>query len=340
MSVIALLEVRNLSTDIPTRRGVLHAVDDVSFSILPGECLGIVGESGSGKSVTCRSILGLLVPPVTTRGQALFDGADMMAMGEAERRRIRGHDIAMIVQDAVSALNPVLRVGDQIAEGLLEHGIVRSRRAARNRAVDLMRKVGIPSPEDRVNDFPHQFSGGMCQRVVIATALACAPRLLIADEPTTALDVTIQDQILMLLVQLRQELDLAVILVTHDMGVVAETCQRVAVMYAGQIVETATPTELFESPRHPYSAALLDCVPSLDGPHPERLRPIEGLPPDLVAPPEGCRFHPRCAMATDACRAGPVPLTEIGPGRSTRCLRHADMIPDAGEARNGAEERA
>jgi len=322
---MALLDVRNLSADIPTRRGTLRAVEDVNFSISSGECLGIVGESGSGKSVTCKTILGLLGTSARTGGEAVFDGTDLMALSEAGLSRIRGRDIAMIVQDAVSALNPVLRVGGQIAEGMLEQGVVGSRREAMSRAVDLMRKVGIPSPEERARDYPHQFSGGMCQRVVIATALACGPRLLIADEPTTALDVTVQDQILALLRQLQRDLDLAVILVTHDMGVVAETCQRVAVMYAGQVVETATPAELFSGPRHPYSAALLDCVPDLDAPMAQRLRPIKGLPPDLVDLPAGCRFHPRCPMATNECRTGKIPLIDIGGGRATRCLRHDDM---------------
>lgn len=322
---MALLEVRNLSADIPTRRGTLRAVEDVNFSISSGECLGIVGESGSGKSVTCKTILGLLGPSVERDGEAVFDGTDLLSLTEAQLTRIRGRDIAMIVQDAVSALNPVLRVGGQIAEGMIEQGVVGSRSAAMARAVDLMRKVGIPSPEERARDYPHQFSGGMCQRVVIATALACGPRLLIADEPTTALDVTVQDQILALLRQLQRDLDLAVILVTHDMGVVAETCQRVAVMYAGQVVETATPAELFSAPRHPYSAALLDCVPDLDASQAERLRPIEGLPPDLVDLPTGCRFHPRCPMATAECRSQKIPLIDIGGGRATRCIRHEDM---------------
>jgi oligopeptide/dipeptide ABC transporter ATP-binding protein len=328
---MALLEIRGLSTVLPTRRGPLRAVEDVSLSVGPGECLGIVGESGSGKSVTCRSLLGLLPEGARVTGEARFDGTDLLALSEAERTRFRGREIAMIVQDAVSALNPVRRIGDQISETMLEHGTVGSRAAARARALELMRKVGIPAAESRVRDYPHQFSGGMCQRVVIAAALAGGPRVLIADEPTTALDVTIQDQILTLLVELQRDLGLAVIHVTHDMGVVAQTCDRVAVMYAGQIVETATPAELFEAPRHPYTRALLDCVPSLDAGPRQRLRPIEGLPPDLVDPPRGCRFHPRCGMARPECRAAPVPLARLGPGRSSRCLRHADLA-GGGEA--------
>jgi oligopeptide/dipeptide ABC transporter ATP-binding protein len=324
----AHLDVRNLTTTIPTARGTLTVVDDVSFSVAQGECFGLVGESGSGKSMTLRSILGLVPPPGRViAGEVLHGGRDLTTMSPRELTKVRGREIAMIVQDAVSALNPVYRIGRQIAEPMLEHRVVKGTGAARARAVSLMAKVGIPAPERRIDDFPHQFSGGMCQRVVIATALACDPGLILADEPTTALDVTIQDQILKLLVALQRDLDLSLLLVTHDMGVVAQTCQRVAVMYAGQIVELVGTEDLFRTPRHPYTAGLLNCVPRLDGP-PRRLKPIPGAPPDLAAPPSGCRFHPRCPLALDACRTQRPELVEVAPGHFSRCLRHDAMTPD------------
>ncbi len=328
---MAILDVRNLTTIIPTPRGNLTVVDDVSFTVDHGECFGLVGESGSGKSMTVRSILGLVPPPGrVTAGEVLHGGLDLTRVSPRALTKIRGRTIATIVQDAVSALNPVYRIGRQIAEPMLEHGIVKTRRAARARAVALMAKVGIPAPEKRVDDFPHQFSGGMCQRVVIATALACDPGLILADEPTTALDVTIQDQILKLLVALQNDLGLSLLLVTHDMGVVAQTCQRVAVMYAGQIVELVTTEDLFRKPRHPYTAGLLNCVPRLDGPT-RRLKPIPGAPPNMAAPPSGCRFHPRCPLAIDACRMGRPALTEVAPGHFSRCIRQDAMTTDLWE---------
>jgi len=323
-----ILDVRSLTTTIPTARGTLTVVDDVSFAVAQGECFGLVGESGSGKSMTLRSILGLIPPPGrVTSGEVRHGGRDLVRLSQRELTRIRGREIAMIVQDAVSALNPVYRIGRQIGEPMLEHRVVKGARSARARAVALMAKVGIPAPEKRVDDFPHQFSGGMCQRVVIATALACDPGLLLADEPTTALDVTIQDQILKLLVALQRDLGLSLLLVTHDMGVVAQTCQRVAVMYAGQIVELVRTDALFRQPRHPYTAGLLNCVPRLDGPA-VRLKPIPGAPPDLAAPPSGCRFHPRCPLATEACRSQRPELVEVAPGHFSRCIRHHEMPPD------------
>ncbi len=323
-----ILDVRSLTTTIPTARGTLTVVDDVSFAVAQGECFGLVGESGSGKSMTLRSILGLIPPPGrVASGEVRHAGRDLVRLSQRELNRIRGREIAMIVQDAVSALNPVYRIGRQIGEPMLEHRIVKGARSARARAVALMAKVGIPAPEKRVDDFPHQFSGGMCQRVVIATALACDPGLLLADEPTTALDVTIQDQILKLLVALQRDLGLSLLLVTHDMGVVAQTCQRVAVMYAGQIVELVRTDALFRQPRHPYTAGLLNCVPRLDGPA-VRLKPIPGAPPDLAAPPSGCRFHPRCPLATEACRSQRPELVEVAPGHFSRCIRHHEMPPD------------
>lgn len=298
--------------------------DDISFTLGEGECFGLVGESGSGKSMICKSILRL--PPTTrplTSGAILFDGEDLLQMSDRALTRICGRQIAMIVQDAVAALNPVLPVGRQIGEAMLEHGVAASWADARARSIALMRKVGIPSPERRVDDYPHEFSGGMCQRVVIAAALACSPRIILADEPTTALDVTVQDQILKLLDDLRREFRLSILLVTHDMGVVAQTCQRVAVMYSGQLVEVAPVEELFHQPLHPYTAGLMSCVPDIDNPAADgRLAPIPGGPPDLADTPLGCRFHPRCPLSVEACRSGRFPLQEVAPGRFTACARH------------------
>ncbi len=324
----ALLQVEGLTAEIAGERGTVTLIRDVSFSVAAGECFGLVGESGSGKSMTVKAILGLLPQGArVAAGRVRFDGTDLTALPEAALARIRGRRIATIVQDAVSALNPVYRVGRQIGEAMLEHGVARDRTDARAKAVRLMAQVGIPAPERRVDDYPHQFSGGMCQRVVIAAALSCAPQLILADEPTTALDVTIQDQILRLLVQLQGELGLGMVLVTHDMGVVAQTCQRVAVMYAGEIVELADTADLFAAPRHPYAAGLLACVPRIEGPA-RRLSPIRGAPPDLARPPAGCRFHPRCPMATDTCRSLPPPLREVAPGHLARC-HHAEKVTAA-----------
>jgi oligopeptide/dipeptide ABC transporter ATP-binding protein len=323
----ALLEATNLTTRIATRRGVLTIVDGVSFALDEGECFGLVGESGSGKSMVCRSILRL--PPTTQAlmsGRIEFDGEDLLLMSDRELNRVCGRQIAMIVQDAIAALNPVLPVGKQIAEAMLEHGVAKSRGDARDRVVALMRKVGIPSPERRIDDYPHEFSGGMCQRVVIAASLACAPRVILADEPTTALDVTIQDQILKLLAELQRELRLAVLLVTHDMGVVAQNCQRVAVMYSGRFVELAETERLFQQPLHPYTAGLLSCVPTIEAQDAvARLKPIAGSPPDLANLPQGCRFHPRCPLAVDACRRGEFPLREVRPNHFTACIRHEEL---------------
>lgn len=332
---MALLDIRNLTTQIPTPRGVLTVVDDVSFTVDAGECFGLVGESGSGKSMTIKSVLGLIpAPGRVTGGAVLHDGQDLTRLPPAALNLVRGRAIAAIVQDASSALNPVLPIGKQIAESMIEHGIVRKGPQARARVIDLMARVGIPAPESRIDDYPHQFSGGMCQRVVIAAALSCNPGLILADEPTTALDVTIQDQILKLLVALQHDLGLGLVLVTHDLGVVAQTCQRVAVMYAGQIVEMATTADLFRRPRHPYTMGLLNCIPRLDGAADRRLTPIPGAPPDLAHPPAGCRFHPRCPLATDACRSGKPDLTEVSPGHLSRCIRQDALTADLWEAAN------
>lgn len=322
------LEVRGLSAAV----GDVALVRDVSFSVAPGECFGLVGESGSGKSMTVKAILGLLPPGGrVTAGAVMFDGQDLTRLPPAAMARIRGRRIATIVQDAVSALNPVYRVGQQIGEAMLEHGVVSDRAEAQARAVKLMADVGIPAPERRVRDYPHKFSGGMCQRVVIAAALSCGPEIILADEPTTALDVTIQDQILRLLVQLQMELGLGMVLVTHDMGVVAQTCQRVAVMYAGEIVETCDTADLFAAPRHPYAAGLFACVPRIDGPA-RRLAPIPGAPPDPAHPPTGCRFHPRCPLASDICRQSAPALREVSHGHLARCHHAEQVTPGLWEA--------
>ena len=325
--VNAILDIKGLTTTIPTARGPLIVVDDVSFSLEAGECFGIVGESGSGKSMTCRSILGLVPHPGRiTSGAISYAGTDLRSLSEDALNAMRGTEIAMIVQNAIAALNPVLPIGRQIAEAMLEHGVVPNQAAARDRTIELMRKVGIPDPEHRIDDYPHEFSGGMCQRVVIASALACAPRVLLADEPTTALDVTIQDQILKLLVQLQKDLGLSVVLVTHDMGVVAHTCQRVGVMYAGQLVELADTREMFAQPRHPYTAGLLACAPGVsETGELALLQPIPGTPPDLLDPPTGCRFHPRCPLASAECTVGAFPLREVAPGHLTGCIKHEQL---------------
>ncbi len=320
-----LLRVENLSTHFVTPRGVVRAVDGVSFDVAAGETFGLVGESGCGKSVTCRSILRLAPsPPARLGGRVMFEGRDLLALRPRDLRAVRGARIAMIFQDPMTALNPVMRVGDQIAETLHEHQSI-GRRQARARVLELMNLVGIPAPRERVDDYPHQFSGGMRQRVVIAVALACDPRVLLADEPTTALDVTIQDQILKLLLRLQQTMGMSIVLVTHDLGIVAQTCHRVAVMYAGKIVEQAGTASLLAAPRHPYTRGLLDSLPNVR----ERtryLRPISGAPPDLADPPSGCRFHPRCPLATDACKGEEPPLIQVAPGHLSACLYHEKLI--------------
>jgi oligopeptide/dipeptide ABC transporter ATP-binding protein len=277
--------------------------------------------------MTCRSIMQLVpAPGKVTGGEVIYGGRDLLRSTPKEFSRIRGKEISMIFQDPMAVLNPVLRIGEQLMEAMLEHGVAASKAEAQERAVELLRLVGIPAPERRMRDYPHQFSGGMCQRVVIAISLACQPRLILADEPTTALDVTIQDQILKLLVRLQHELDLSLLLVTHDMGVVAQTCQRVAVMYAGQIVEMADKFTLFTEPRHPYTVGLLSCVPRVEADGEMRpLAPIAGSPPDLVDPPSGCRFHPRCPLASDECKSGVIPLLQIGPDHYSACIKHEQL---------------
>jgi peptide/nickel transport system ATP-binding protein/oligopeptide transport system ATP-binding protein len=320
MSAPAALEIRGLRTSFRTTRGTLTAVDGIDLDLQEGEVLGIVGESGSGKSVTLRSVLGLVRPPGRVEGTVFWHGRDLVSLPERQRRAIRGREIAMIFQEPMTALNPVLTVGRQIDENLVAHTDL-GRDARRARAVELLDLVGIPAGRERLGDYPHQFSGGMRQRVMIAIALASRPQLLLADEPTTALDVTIQDQILKLLLRLRDELKMSVVLVTHDLGVVAQSCDRVAVMYAGRIMETAPVAELFQAPRHAYTAGLLGSVPGA-GAIRVPLRSIEGSPPPLTNLPEGCPFAPRCGLATAECTARRPPLIQLGPERVTACVHH------------------
>jgi oligopeptide transport system ATP-binding protein len=321
---VPVLKVQDLHTHFFTRAGVVHAVDGVSFQVEAGETVGIVGESGCGKSVTALSIMRLVPNPPgrIVKGQILLaDGAgpprDLAQLSEGQVRDIRGNQISMIFQDPMTSLNPVLKIGFQIAEPLMIHqGLTAD--TARRRAAELLSEVGIPAAKSRLDDYPHHFSGGMRQRVMIAMAMACQPKLLIADEPTTALDVTIQAQILELIQRLNRDHGTAVILITHDLGVVAELCRRVIVMYAGRIAESGTASDLFDRPNHPYTLGLLRSVPRLGPDVKRRLVPIGGLPPDLLAPPEGCRFRPRCGRAQDRCRTEPE-LASVGNGHHAAC---------------------
>ncbi len=316
-----ILAVRDLRVQISGRRGTVRAVDGVSLDVVRGEALGLVGESGSGKSMTLRAILGVLPPDArVTSGQILLDGADLVPRSQSALNRIRGPKIAMIFQEPMSALNPVMRVGHQIAEGPRVH-LGYSRSKAAERALDLMRRVGIPDPERRFRAYPHEFSGGMRQRVMIAMALSCDPEIILCDEPTTALDVTIQDQILRLLARLCRESDVSLIFVTHDLPVVAQICQRVAVMYGGQIIEHGDTRDILLDPRHPYTLGLVRSAPDVEQVR-ESLVPIPGSPPSLVSPPPGCRFHPRCSFAEEDCRVMPTPLRLLPGGRSTACLHY------------------
>jgi oligopeptide/dipeptide ABC transporter ATP-binding protein len=317
-----ILDVRDLRVELPLSRGTVHAVDGASLQVGAGEAFGLVGESGCGKSMTLRAIMGLLPRPGhIVGGEVLFEGEDLVTASPRRLRDVRGGSIAMIFQEPMTALNPVMRVGDQIAEAPQVH-LALSRTSARQRALDLMRRVGIPDPVRRARAYPHELSGGLRQRIMIAIALSCDPKLILCDEPTTALDVTIQDQILKLLLNLRREFGVSVVFVTHDLAVVAQTCERLAVMYAGQIVETGTVDEVFRAPRHPYTLGLLRSVPDFDSVQ-DSLSAIQGAPPDLVVPPPGCRFHPRCTFAQDDCISGEFPLRPLSAGRATACI-HSD----------------
>ncbi len=315
-----ILSVRGLTTELRTEGGRFHAVDSVSFDLFPGEVLGIVGESGCGKSMTALSILGLVPRPPgrIVAGEVRFEGRDLVRLPERELQRVRGAKIAMIFQEPMSSLNPVFTIGEQIAETLRQHERL-GRRAARARAVELLAKVGIPSPAERLDSYPHELSGGMRQRVMIAIALACNPKVLLADEPTTALDVTIQAQILDLLQRLQAELGMAVVLITHDLGIVAEFAHRVLVMYAGRVIEEGPVEAIFENPAHPYTRGLLASLPDLEG-EIGRLSAIPGSVPQLGGLGPGCRFAPRCGLVEPACLAADPPLARTGT-RAVACRR-------------------
>ncbi len=316
-----LLEVRDLKTYFKTEGGLFRAVDGVSFQVRRGRTLGIVGESGCGKSVTSLSIMGLVPQPpgIKAGGEILFEGEDLLRKRPAELRRIRGSAISMIFQEPMTSLNPVFTVGDQIVEAITAH-LSLGAAEARERAIAMLRRVRIPSPERRIDDYPHQMSGGMRQRVMIAMALACGPKLLIADEPTTALDVTIQAQILDLMRTLRDETGTSIILITHDLGVIAEIADEVVVMYAGKIVESAPVRHLFADPQHPYTIGLMGSIPKLDEER-TRLASIEGTVPAPFALPEGCRFNPRCPFADDRCRREEPPLRALSEGHAVACWK-------------------
>ncbi len=317
-----LLNVRGLKTYFYTEDGVVSAVDDICFSMGKGETLGVVGESGCGKSVTALSIMRLVPDPPgrIVGGEVIFEGEDLVKKTEAEMRLIRGNQISMIFQEPMTSLNPVFTIGEQIMESIILHQKVNRTRARRN-AIDMLRMVGIPSPERRVDEYPYQMSGGMRQRVMIAMALSCNPKLLIADEPTTALDVTIQAQILDLIKKLKEDLEMAMMLITHDLGVVAEVANKVLVMYAGKIVEGADTQSIVRDPHHPYTIGLLGSMPGLDEDK-DRLAVIEGGVPNPFALPKGCRFHPRCAYAEEICTEQEPDLVEVEPGHLMSCWRY------------------
>jgi peptide/nickel transport system ATP-binding protein len=335
-----LLDVRDLSVTFRTEDGVVQAVDGVSFTVMPGEVLGIVGESGSGKSVSMMTVMRLINDPnAHFEGQVVYKGRDLMSLTKEQMREVRGAEIAMIFQDPMTSLNPVYTVGWQIEEQLGAHEQITGANA-RRRAIDLLNAVGIPQPQVRIDDYPHQFSGGMRQRVMIAMALSCNPDLLIADEPTTALDVTIQAQILELLKRLKADFGSAVVLITHDMGVVADIADTINVMYAGEIVERGSKREVFANPQHPYTWGLLGSIPRLDRPKPRRLVAIKGQPPSMVSPPPGCRFAPRCAHRFEACDRHPPLEARAGGEHLDRCWlsveekqgrRRADIDPALSE---------
>ena len=317
-----LLSVKDLEVVYTSAGAVIHAVNGVSLEIERGKSLGLVGETGAGKTTIAKSIMGILPdPPAKVLGGEIFlDGEDLLKTPEKEMRKIRGKKIAMIFQDPMTALNPLMTVGDQIAEVISLHEHVNKKEAAQ-KAVEMLEMVGIPG--ERYGEYPHQFSGGMKQRVVIAIALACNPELLLADEPTTALDVTIQAQVMEMIADLQKKLNTAMILITHDLGIVAESCDKVAVIYAGEIVELASKEDLFLDPRHPYTNGLFGSIPSL-AEDVDRLTPIPGLPANPEKLPEGCHFHPRCAQCTEACKHGEIPFVEVTPNHFVRCALFAD----------------
>ena len=324
MSRELILDVKNLSTTFRTERGPLKAIDGIDFQVYKGEILGIVGESGCGKSVTSQSVMRLYDEKYTAsyQGEVFLEGEDLMKLPYKKMQEIRGKKISMVFQDALSSLNPVFTVGNQICEPLKIHQKL-SKKEAEEKAIEMLRLVGIPAPEKRIHQYPHELSGGMRQRVMIAIALACKPQLLIADEPTTALDVTIQAQIMDLIVKLNQQLDMGVMLITHDLGVVAETCTRVIVMYLGQIVEEASVMDIFDNPKHPYTWGLIQSIPRLDGDRTKALYTIKGTVPLLSQIPNGCRFAPRCPYATDRCRKEMPELQNVSETQRVRCFKYA-----------------
>lgn len=314
-----LLEVKGLTCDFIAQKQRVHAVRGVDLTVYEGEILGIVGESGSGKSVTMKSIIRLLPQSADLKADRLrFDGQDLTALSEREYRHLRGNQISMIFQDPMTSLNPLKRVGFHIEEVLMRHRGMR-RAEAKKEAIEMLRKVGVPKPEERVNQYPHEFSGGMRQRALIAMALSCNPKMLIADEPTTALDVTIQAQILDLIKELQQRIGMTVVLITHDLGVVASMCQRITVMYCGLVMEEGLTTDIFNRPMHPYTQALLRSIPSIDEEETERLTPIEGHVPSVLNPPPGCPFYPRCPIARESCNQAIPEFQEYGNGHFSRC---------------------
>ncbi len=336
-TAMPILDVKGLKTVFRTRGGEVHAVNSVDFDLRPGELLGVVGESGSGKSVTMMSLLRLLPsPPAEMRdGEVMFDGQDLLKISPEELRQVRGSKIGFIFQDPMTSLNPVYTIGFQLAEPLRAH-LGMSKAQARTRSIELLQLVGIPDPERRLKDYPHQFSGGMRQRVMIAIALACDPKVLIADEPTTALDVTIQAQIIELVKELRQKLGMAIIWITHDLGVIAGIADRVMVMYAGQVVEEGPVNEIFKDPQHPYTQALLKTVPAVRGPREEKLQVIEGQPPILHDAPVACSFRNRCQYAFDRCTQENPALTDVSaPGHRAACFLLDRASTQAPEAING-----
>ena len=325
MADAALLEIRHLSVDFHMPEGVVKAVDDISYAVAPGETVAVVGESGSGKSVSALAVMGLLPrPPARVSGEIMFEGRDLATLDDEELRRVRGRHIAMVFQEPMTSLNPLLSIGTQLTEGMELH-LKMTKAQAHQRAVELLGMVGISEPEGRLKQYPHHLSGGMRQRVMIAIALACEPKLIIADEPTTALDVTIQAQILELMKDLTRRLNVALILITHNLGIVARYATRVNVMYAGRIVESAATAELFARPRHPYTLGLLASIPRLDKPRGEPLVPIEGAPPDLGRLGPGCAYCPRCGWCVEACTSAKPPLVAVLSGHSSACLRAADL---------------
>ncbi len=327
MAEDVLLKVIDLATHFHTEEGTVKAVDGVDFEVRRGEVLGVVGESGCGKSMTSMSILRLVPKPQgkIVRGQLLFEGKDLLSLSEEQMRKIRGNRIALISQDPMTSLNPVLTIGEQIMEAIqLHQGL--DKKAAKNKAIEMLRKVGIPAPEKRVDEYPHQFSGGMRQRAIIAMALSCEPQLLIADEPTTALDVTIQAQILDLMREIKEKENAGIIFITHDLGVVAEMCDYVCVMYAGKVVEATDVFTLFKTPSHPYTVGLLKSIPRLDDVK-DRLEPIDGQPPSLSKLPKGCSFAARCPEVQDICRQKEPELKQVGVNQYTRCLLRDEWNP-------------